>query len=60
MTARQIEQALLQAAPQDRPRLAAQLIAIALADDDVLNPVPSAGETWDGLVTQIPFPRPAR
>ncbi len=38
MTARQIEQALLTAAPEDRISLAARLIAIALADDDVLAP----------------------
>jgi hypothetical protein len=42
MTARQIEQALLQARPQDRMTLAAQLIALALAEDDVLNPVPAS------------------
>ena len=40
MTALQIEQALLRAAPQERVVLAARLIAIALVDDDVLNPVP--------------------
>jgi hypothetical protein len=48
MTAAQIEQALLQAPAHDRIRLAAQLIAIALADDDVLNPLPHSDGSPQG------------
>jgi hypothetical protein len=41
MTARQIEQALLAASPEDRFPLAVQLISLALAEDDILSPQPA-------------------
>jgi hypothetical protein len=40
MTARQIEEALLAAAPEERFPLAVRLIAMALAEDEVLSPCP--------------------
>jgi hypothetical protein len=60
MTARQIEQALLQAAPGDRITLATQLIALALADDDVLSPSPAVPDDYDGLMTHLQAKRAAR
>jgi hypothetical protein len=53
MTAAQIQEALMQAAPHDRIRLAAQLIANACMEDELLEPTASIPDDPAVLISHL-------